>query len=209
MPDIAWNKATWTRNVPHAFKSFDIENYGDHWGKVEDTPHLIDFRDRFLLPFVNPKVRALEIGSGGGRWTDYLRACQSVVCVDVNQVMLDLVRERFADDDNLTIVLTEGSNLPDVADTSIDFVFSHDVFVHVDPLEVLDYLVEIRRVIADDGTVVIHYADQNKVGAQKNDGFARNNPRLMRALIEHSGFEIVDEDSDIFKHSSVARFEPR
>lgn len=209
MPDIAWNKATWTRNVPHAFKSFDIENYGDHWGKVEDTPHLVEFRDRFLLPFVNPDVSALEIGSGGGRWTEYLQACKSVVCVDVNEVMLDLVRERFADNDNLIIVLTEGSNLPDVADTSIDFVFSHDVFVHVDPLEVLDYLVEIRRVIADDGTVVIHYADQNKVGAQKNDGFARNNPRLMRALIEHSGFEIVDEDSDIFKHSSVARFEPR
>ena len=133
-------------------------------------------------------MRALEIGSGGGRWTDYLKACQSVVCVDVNSVMLDLVRERFSDQDNLSFVLTEGSNLPGVADDSIDFVFSHDVFVHVDPLEVYDYLAEIRRVLTDDGTVVIHYADQDKKGAQKNDGFARNNPRLMRAMIEQSGF---------------------
>lgn len=209
MPDIEWNKTTWTRNVPHAFKSFDIDNYGDHWGKVEETPHLIDFRNRFLLPFVSPEVRALEIGSGGGRWTEYLRVCNSLVCVDVNEVMLDLVRERFAEQDNLDFVLTEGTDLPGVADSSIDLIFSHDVFVHVDPLEVFDYLAEIRRVITDKGTVVIHYADQDKVGAQKNKGFARNNPRLMRALIEHSGFEIVDEDSNIFNHSSVARFEPR
>ncbi len=208
MPTVEWNKKAWTNNVAFAESKLDIENYGDHWGTIETKPHLKKMLERHLQPYVGPEINALEIGSGGGRWTQYMVPCKSIVCVDVNEVMIELLQKRFADFAHLSYVLTDGSSIDGVADKSIDFVYSHGVFVHIDPLEIYDYLVRIRQLVKDDATLVIQYADQDKKAARENKGFARNNPRLMRAMVEHAGFNIVEEDIELLHHSSVMRFEP-
>ena len=46
--------------------------YGLEWGDPEFVEPLRFIRDRYLLPQVNNDHCAVEIGSGGGRWTRYM-----------------------------------------------------------------------------------------------------------------------------------------
>ncbi len=209
MPDVKWNKKKWTENAEWFLdkKQEEFGHYGNHWGNPEEKAHLMKFRDTFLIPNVNDSIVALEIGCGGGRWTQYLKASKKLYALDVNEIMLKLCKKRFKDEENITFVQTNGTDFPAVEENSLDLVFSHDVFVHIDPLDVFYYLKSIKKALKPTGKAVLHFADQNKVGAQKNVGFARNNPDLMRCLVVQNGFKILREDEELFKHSAVFEFE--
>ncbi len=107
----------------------------------------------------------LEIGPGVGRWSDVLAArAPRLVLVDVSERPLELCRERFGEVSNVEYVLSSGSDLPGVADRSIDAVWSFDVFVHVAPCDQAAYLEEIARVLVPEGIAVIHHADGRNRG---------------------------------------------
>lgn len=46
--------------------------YGLQWGDPQNHPALRWVRDHYLSPYVTPDHTAVEIGPGGGRWTQYL-----------------------------------------------------------------------------------------------------------------------------------------
>lgn len=212
MPTVEWNKKNWTKNAKvwaNNKMAEHVKHYGDQWGDPFEKEHLSQVFQRFIIPYINPKQTCLEIGSGGGRWTQFLAEFKKVHAVDVNKVMLDLVADRYKDRKNINYVLSEGSNFPGVRKSSVDFVFSYDVFVHIDPLEVYEYLVNVANVTKKKSTICIHYADQNKPAARRNPGFARNNPTLMRCMVEHAGFEIIEEEFELLKHSSIMVFKPK
>jgi ubiquinone/menaquinone biosynthesis C-methylase UbiE len=101
----------------------------------------------------------LEIGPGGGRWSDVLQArADRLLLVDVTERALELCRERFAGAPNVEYILTERATLPGVRDGFVDSVWSFDVFVHVAPVDVASYLAEIARVLRPGGIAVIHHS---------------------------------------------------
>jgi len=63
-------------------------------------------------------------------------------------------------------VLSSGNDLPCVADSSVDAIWSFDVFVHAAPIDQAGYLAEIARVLTPGGVAVIHHADGRNLGAQ-------------------------------------------
>lgn len=181
--------------------------YGLQWGDPNTHPALQLVRDRFLAPYVKLNEKAVEIGPGGGRWTRYMLSFQRLYVVDHFQELLDELARNFRAP-HLTPIRNNGTDFPGIPDSSIDFVFSFGVFVHLD-LPIIDgYLQEMRRILRPSANVVIQYSDKRKPEAARNASFADNDPDRMRQLVEQRGYVVVEEDLDPLPHSAIIRFRP-
>ncbi len=179
--------------------------YGMQWGDPETMPTLCYVRERYVVPFVDSKQTAIEIGPGGGRWTQYLQGFKKLYAIDYYQEMLDELAKTF-NKEHIVRIKNNGTDFPNVPDESIDFVFSFDTFVHLD-IEIIDeYLIEMFRVMKQGAYAVIHYSDKTKDYAFKNPGFSVNSPELMRSMIRRRGFVIRDESTTATRHSSIVCF---
>ena len=78
------------------------------------------------------------------------------------RVALELCRKRFATAQNLEFYVNDGRTLSDIASSSVDGVWSFDVFVHVAPPDIDSYLAEISRVLRPGGRGVVHHAKQGR-----------------------------------------------
>jgi SAM-dependent methyltransferase len=114
---------------------------------------------------------------------------------------------------NLTWHELDGFTLRGFADSSVDFVFSHDVFVHFSSLQVLPYLREIWRVLRPGGLGLISFYDfSNSVDlfdSLSMDFWAQRRfpphmrihfltEEMLRSLLDRTGFEILDLDRTNF-----------
>jgi len=179
--------------------------YGYEWGDPGSCPPLMHMRDHFVIPYVNPSDTALEIGPGGGRWTQYLLGFQKLYVVDYYEQLLAELRKNF-NKPNMIFVKNNGDDFPGVPDKAIDYLFCFGTFVHLE-VDLIDrYLANIRRVLKPGGSAVIQYSDKTKILARDNTGFSDNTPDRMRQLVENNGFRIVEEDLTTLWHSGVVRF---
>ena len=176
--------------------------YGLQWGDPDRQANLQMIRDVALRPHVGEGRRVVEIGPGGGRWTRYMKAAEKIYAVDPFKELLDELASTLPDWPNLEFVLNSGSDLPGIADGSIDFVFTFGVFVHLDPEVVDGYLHEIARVLHPDGRAFIQYSDKTKPRAFRNKGFAVNHPAMMRDMLDRTGFTIEWENTTVLPHSA-------
>jgi SAM-dependent methyltransferase len=102
--------------------------------------------------------RVLEIGPGGGRWTEPLLARASAyVGVDISAACIEHCRRRFGNDPRAQFAVGSGSDLAMLADGSVDAIWSFDVFVHINAAEVDRYAAEFKRVLRTGGIGVIHH----------------------------------------------------
>src|SRR6266403_2543035 len=159
MPSVDWNRTKW----PAEFSAHDSDEcvYGYQWGDPNSREMLVQVRDRFVLPYVNPEHTALEIGPGGGRWTQFLTKFRKLYLLDLNECFFVALKRRYPGG-NVACLKTNGSDLPGIEDSSLDFIFSFGTFVHIDPADIEDYLENIRKKLARTGVVVLHYADKTK-----------------------------------------------
>jgi cyclopropane fatty-acyl-phospholipid synthase-like methyltransferase len=181
--------------------------YGLHWGDPENPEEtgLRAIRDHWLLPHINPAMTGLEIGPGGGRWTRYMLGFCRLYVVDYHSELLAELRRNFAQS-HIVEILNNGTDFPGVPASSVDFVFSFGVFVHLDLDLIRAYLDNLRAVIHPGTQVVIQYADKDKPSAQQNRGFSDNDPRRMREAVESGGYCILEEDTTSLDHSAIMRF---
>jgi SAM-dependent methyltransferase len=118
----------------------------------------LDWQDFFLhweRYGVEP-ARCLEIGCGAGRITTHLAKCfHRTYAVDVSDGMLRYARKHI-EDTSVSFYLTDGASLP-LPNQAVNAVFSCHVFQHFDSLEFASvYFAEISRVLAPQGTLMIH-----------------------------------------------------
>lgn len=183
-----------------------INLYGTEWGDVELVPPLRYIRDTYVKPFVRPDAVAVEIGPGGGRWTSYLLPVRKLYVVDYHQELLDEHQKRFRRP-NVVPIKNNGNDFPGV-ERGVDFVFSFDVFVHLDANIIEDYLKNLHTICTPQTDIVIHYSDMRKVMAQTNERFSDNDPERMRGMVEAAGYTVVGEDTTSLWHGSVVHFRP-
>jgi SAM-dependent methyltransferase len=226
MPTTTWNKR-WGADLDRHVQRRAYRHYGDQWGDpsvaglryvLRKLRHgrkvpgnLAKVRKRYLEPYVTPGTVALEIGSGGGRWTRYLLEARKVVVVELNPEFFAYLRERFPDDvDRLEFRETPGYELPGVGDESIDFVFSFGTFVHIDPEGIDAYLGEIHRCLRPGGTATIHYGDRSKkffAGRPPGyAGFSDMDAQKMESFLDRHGLEVLAHDRTSLNHSNIVVF---
>ena len=69
--------------------------YGLEWGDPDSVAPLAFIRDRYLFPYIKADQCAVEIGPGGGRWTQYRLRFRKLYVVDYYSELLDEVRASF------------------------------------------------------------------------------------------------------------------
>lgn len=116
-----------------------------------------------ILPRIQrfvPTKNILEIASGFGRWTCFLKdLCQNLKVVDLSEECIQACQKRFEGSKNIDFYLNDGKSLEMISDQSIDFVFSYDSLVHADK-EVLEaYLSQLPRILKPDGAAFIHHSN--------------------------------------------------
>ncbi len=152
----------WERTV----QAGDQQHLGDEWGVPGLTDEIVD---RYVVPYLPPDAAVLEIGCGGGKYSERLAPlCRSLVCGDVSGEMLERARRRLGHLSHVRYEKLNGVDLESFAADSLDFVFSFDCCVHVDLEDVYGYLLEIRRVLSPRGAAVLHVANFNSP-----EGFAK------------------------------------
>ncbi len=159
--DWRGNSATDNRD---RWTTWDWSSRGEEWtASTEWKQALID---DVLLAWIPEGGVVLEIGPGAARWSAVLQPrARRLVLVDVSDRPLALCCERFGATDNVEYVLSAGDDLPGVGDSSVDAIWSFDVFVHVAPVDQAGYLTEIARVLTPGGAAVIHHADGRNLGS--------------------------------------------
>lgn len=142
---------------------WDWTSRGEEWNESDEWKRSLI--DDVLCRWIPSDGVVVEIGPGGGRWSEVLiQRSSRLILVDVSERPLALCRERFSGESNVEYVLSSGRDLPGVASGSVDAVWSFDVFVHVAPADQAGYLDQIARVLRPSGVAVIHHADGRNRG---------------------------------------------
>jgi len=107
-----------------------------------------------------PAGTILEIAPGFGRWTHYLKDyCNELWAVDKSRECIEACRERFASVSHVRCELNDGRSLSMIPDSSVDFVFSFDSFVHPDREVVEAYLRQLGTKLKIGGKGFIHHSN--------------------------------------------------
>lgn len=223
MPSTNWNRR-WARDLGRHRPRSRGSHYGDHWGDPTlSAPRLLWRRlrhgerppgnlrkvvRRYVRPYVDSGATVLEIGPGGGRFTQFLVAAREVVLVDLNPEFFPYLEERFRDQAaKLRFYETSGFEIAGVGSDTVDFVLSFGTFVHIPPEGIDEYLGDIRRVLRPGGIATLQYADRTKPffrGAEAgHKGFSDMNGAKMEAMLEARALEIVAHDQSVMRHSNV------
>jgi SAM-dependent methyltransferase len=192
---LGWSDNSAARNKER-WDGWDWSHGGEEWNvSAEWKQALIDDVLRRWIP---QDAAVLEIGPGGGRWSEpLLERASRLVLADVSERPLELCRERFAGAGKVEYVLTSGGDLAGVGDASIDAVWSFDVFVHIAPADQASYLAEIARVLVPGGIAVIHHADGRNRGVHPSRAGWRApmSRELFKSLAGQRGL-VVDSQID-------------
>jgi SAM-dependent methyltransferase len=112
----------------------------------------------FLDPFFTNHSVILEIGPGAGRWTEYLlQKCDRLIAVDICETSVRECERRFHDYPNAKFEVGNGEDLSSIGSSSIDAVWSFDVFVHINKHQFKSYIAEFARVLKPGGTGLIQH----------------------------------------------------
>ena len=183
-----------------------LKHVGDEWSDVKSLNQVIE---NYIEPFVNSSFDVAEIGSGGGRVTT--RVCKltdapkSIHCFDISKEMLKRAHEAVCaistKVDVKYCLLKEDKSLEKFS-SSFDFVYSFDVFVHMDLHTIWKYLNHIKVMLRPKGRAFVSTSNLmaplgwKRFSKQKKfsvGGFYFVTPDLVRHLIHKSGLKIVKE----------------
>src|SRR4029077_16137409 len=101
------------------------------------------------LPSIAESSMVLEVAVGHGRWTPFLaRRAQRYIGVDFSLSCIDFCRKRFAHLTNVDFHNTDGCTLSFLLSDSVQFIWSYDSFVHMEPDITECYLAEFARILS-------------------------------------------------------------
>jgi SAM-dependent methyltransferase len=201
---------------------------GDVWNdpaimglELENGADVVGHLDRVIFePFLGQVDELVEIGPGGGRFTDVLLArCRVLHAVDTSPHMIASLRERFGEDRGVVYHVADGTGLGMLPDRSVDAAVSYGVFVHLQHWDIFNYLSEVERVLRPGGKAVIQHSNtfselgwkrfRSEVPRQLNrhkrpSTFIVNSPELMAELIRRAGLEPVELVTNVAKRDCIA-----
>jgi ubiquinone/menaquinone biosynthesis C-methylase UbiE len=198
-----WNPGNATDAIDQIYNTRDMESF-EHGGQF-------DFET--LSPYISKSTTVLDFGCGIGRLAKYVApACKELWAVDVSAHMLKLAAQRLAEFDNVRLVQSKDTGIPDVPTASIDLVYSLLVLQHVEREDAFVLLEELRRVLRPDGRAVlnfpnllndgylegfVHYAH---TGASSQANRARvYTPQEVERIVTAAGFDVeIEEKTEIW-----------
>ncbi len=198
-------------------------DFGDEWDDFlandlaadcipwkRDDLYFALYADRWL----RPDRTVLEVGPGGGKWTVRIAPkVKRLVVLDTSEEMLNRTRRRCEalGLENVEFITGNGKDFQPVADESIDFFFSYDVFVHIALEDTWPYTQEMARVLKAGGMGACHHAintthqgwdrierhnDWYRFGAHTLGQYYYFSPLALQRMYERCGLYILEQHQD-------------
>lgn len=140
----------------------------------------------------------LEIAPGWGRMTEYLiPVSKSLSVIDLNENCISKCVNRFGNKIKAYYV-NDGKSLTAIPDSSLDYIFSFDSFVHIHFNVFSEYIVDFNRVMKGGSYGVIHHAFF--FGGEDNSftnlgGRANCDPEMLNKIFNENGFDIISQET--------------
>ncbi len=169
------------------WSNWDWSKYGEEWSNTTEWKNSLV--EHVLMPNVPLGARVLEIGPGGGRWTEHLiKRASHLTVVDLTPTCIELCRERFKEYSNIEYFVNDGKSLDFIEDESIDCLWSWDVFVHIAPEDIQAYMKEIERVFRPGAQGLIHHSKKGKRTAGWRSDMT---PEKMRTFCDENNLTVT------------------
>ena len=167
------------------YNTYDWTTRGDEWTPSEEWKR--GLTEEFMFPNIPAAGSVVEIGPGAGRWTEVLqKRAGRLIVTDVSERSIAFCRDRFHDSSNVEYLLGDGRTLA-VPDQTVDFIWSFDVFVHVNPIDARSYFKEFFRVLKPGGRAVIHHPGAQRLNPSRSD----LTDAMVRSFCEEAGLRVV------------------
>lgn len=172
-----------------------IDTYNQMSREYDDETKV--FWERFPRTFFDrfaelSKGKVLDVGSGPGRDALLLKERgQEVVCLDASSAMVGMCQAK-----GLEAVLADFKSLP-FGDGSFGGVWAYTSLIHVPKTEAVQAVLEIHRVLKDDGIFGLGLIEGETEGYRESSGV--NKPRWfsfytkpeVEELLQKNGFKII------------------
>lgn len=158
----------------------------------------------YIKPYIKPDKVVLEVGPGGGRWTQYFLKAKKLILVELNPIFFSYLEKRFPESiSKFQYYQTQGDELAGIDSNIVDYVFVFGVFVHLEYDVIERYVSHFERVMRQGGIAVIQYADKTKLAAAA-DGFSNMNVARMEEIIfKHPSLDIMEHNAQLLNHSNI------
>src|SRR4051794_10700887 len=131
-----------------------VQTLGEEWGGAEFAERIVT---EVAAPYLGPAADVLELGCGGGKFSAHLRKRSgSLVCADISADMLRRTRAHVGEGEDVSYLQLNGRDFGGVAEASVDFIYSYDVLLHLQPQNVFSYLLDARRILRPGGVFMVH-----------------------------------------------------
>lgn len=225
--NIEENRRYWNIYAKHwtkdDFRGFELttestpqtyELLGDEWGHPE---HVSAILDEFIFPYIDADTVAIEIGSGGGRIASRVAPrVKHLYCLDISLEMLHQLKKAMGDRQNISLVHIESDAVlpPAVLPAEPDFVYSFDVFVHLDLHTMWKYIKQVGEVLRHGGRFFLHTSNLlapegwNRFASQEGfsiPGHYFVSPEIVKKLAHEAGLKVVMESSQDLSNFYKAR----
>jgi len=177
-----------------------IKCLGDEWGKTSDTKEIIE---EYIYPYISRESKVCEIGSGGGRIAlNVAPIVKELHCFDISKEMLTLLKKVLSKYKNVNYLLLKKPQFPHDLENKFDFVYSFDVFVHLDLHMIWKYLKEINRILKTGGKAFLHTTNLKAPGGwEKFVNQEQYSPRyhyfivpeIIHTMLSHLKLELIKE----------------
>ena len=144
---------------------------------------------------IAPGKVGFEIGSGTGIVARILAArCTQLDCNDISASFLEAAKAECAGRDNVRFFKIEDDYLAYLPSDSYDFGYSLNVFIHFNPFDIYNYLVDVRRLLKPGGVFLF---DACTFGSQTRDIFIehaslyRKHPGNVRGFVAFNDPELI------------------
>lgn len=178
-------------------------NYiGDEWGRVSDIEKIVE---EYIYPYITNESIVAEIGTGGARIASkVVDRTKEFYCFDISSKLLKIAKSVLANYSHVKYILLNQPKFPPELAGKFDFVYSFDVFVHLDLHTIWRYLNEIRRILKKGGKAFIHTTNLKAPDGWKR--FSKQiayspathyfiSPEIFNILAQHSTLKIIKTSS--------------
>jgi len=190
------------QSVQEADRDKYLEFLGDEWGRKADVEMILS---DFIYPYITTETFAAEIGVGGGRIASRIAGrVKELGCYDISQEMLKRGQAALSSHSNVRFELLDGPKLPEDVTNTYDFVYSFDVFVHLDIHTIWKYFQEIARVLKPGARAFLHTTNLDAPGgwehfaSQEAYSVASHyfiSPEIVQIFARRSGLTIAREST--------------
>jgi ubiquinone/menaquinone biosynthesis C-methylase UbiE len=153
-----------------------------------------DIVDALIVPSIAGHETVLEVAMGHGRWTPFLaQYARRYIGIDFSPPCVDYCRRRFAKFGNASFHHTDGRTLSVVPSASVQFIWSFDSFVHIEPDITELYLAEFARVLSPGGRCSIHHPGNPSPAQRANGGRSQLTSVLFARIARAHGFRMLSQ----------------